>query len=45
MFREKEKKMEEEIRLLKRKVDEATFEAEKNRKEGEFNINIYKTSQ
>lgn len=34
MFREKEKKLEEEIRLLKRKVDEATFQAEKNRKEG-----------
>lgn len=33
-FREKEKKYEEEIRLLKRKVDEAVFEAEKNKKEG-----------
>ena len=31
-LREKEKRYEEEIRVLKRKVDEAQFEAEKNKK-------------
>ena len=44
-FREKEKKYEEEIRNLKRRVDEAEFAAEKSRKEGDFNLNMYRTSQ
>lgn len=44
-FREKEKRYEEEIRNLKRRVDEAEFSAEKSRKEGEFNLNMYRTNQ
>jgi hypothetical protein len=44
-FREKEKRYEEEIRVLKRRIDEAEFAAEKNKKEGEFNINIFRTTQ
>jgi hypothetical protein len=36
-FKEKEKKYEDEVRVLKRRVDEAEFETEKTQKEAEFN--------
>ncbi len=37
--------MEDEIRALKRRIDEAEFETEKVKKEGEFNINVIKATQ
>lgn len=43
-FRDKEKRFEDEIRQLKRRIDEAEFETEKARKEGEFNLNILKST-
>lgn len=36
-FKEREKKYEDQVRVLKRKVDEAEFETEKVRREAEFN--------
>jgi len=37
--------LEDEIRALKRRIDEAEFETEKVKKEGEFNINVIKATQ
>lgn len=39
-FKEKEKKYEDDVRVLKRRVDEAEFETEKARKEAEFNHSL-----
>lgn len=44
-FKDKEHALEEEIRMLRRKVDEAQFETEKARKEGEFKFTLSKASQ